>query len=523
MKNLPVLCKLIFLFAFLSGSAVAPAQTSPLYNSLPVGKYAVGFKIFTITDSSRISKPEYNYLGEKYAGDRTKKITIHLWYPAVPNSGTSRITYGDYCYNGRLTSTGDTISAVEKDQQLLNSRGSVERWFGKTTDDAWGRLLKTPMLASINARPGNEKFPLLVGMLRTISTSVTNELLASNGYVVAMVIDDQSRLDYPELYLYEIPDMQFTISYLQKHEAIDAGNIGTFGFSGSGFTQVLFAMNDYRVKAVADIESGIYMDGLFQRFSGSNYYIPSKLQVPFLHIFSRDLSKEEKYIGDFENKTRSSKRYRLLLNQPKLHHWDSAAEGYSSCIILQNRGTEQANIKKSFEIESYYLLNFFNAELKSDAAAQKFMSVKPDLGERQPALWDISILEPVTPSPDYDEFEEIIAKKGIKAAVDIFNNTFKNDTSTNLRQGFMLNALGSKFLRGKQYEEAIAIFKLNIQLHPEDANLHDSLAEACEAAGDKAAMKQSSRRVIDILAKKDTLNDFEKGLKASAEKRLKAK
>jgi len=142
------------------------------------------------------------------------------------------------------------------------------------------------------------------------------------------------------------------------------------------------------------------------------------------------------------------------------------------------------------------------------------------LGERQPTLWDISTLEPVTRSPNYDEFEEIIARKGITAALDIFNSTFKNDTSTNLKQGFMMNALGSKYLRGKKFEEAIDIFKLNTQLHPEDANFHDSLAEAYEAAGDKAAMKQPSQRVLDILRKKDTLNDFEKALKTSAERRL---
>ena len=195
------------------------------------------------------------------------------------------------------------------------------------------------MLAQADAEPLKEKFPLLIGMLRQLSTSVTNEMLASNGYIVAM-INEQNSSSFSESALNEIPDMQFAIAYLEKNESVDEEKIGTFGFSGSGFSQVLFAMCDYRIKAVADIESGIYMDHLYQDFSASNYYQPSKLRVPFLHIFSIDLSKQEKYIDDLKNKTKFATRYRLLLNQPALHHWDFAAEGFTASIFLNNRGEQ---------------------------------------------------------------------------------------------------------------------------------------------------------------------------------------
>ena len=47
----------------------------------------VGFRIITIIDSTRVTKPLYNYFGEKETGDRHRKISIHLWYPAKPNTG----------------------------------------------------------------------------------------------------------------------------------------------------------------------------------------------------------------------------------------------------------------------------------------------------------------------------------------------------------------------------------------------------------------------------------------------------
>lgn len=526
----PISCKSFFYsLAFVAGLITmplvligreAPVSAGSLYANLPVGKYAVGFKIITLSDYTRVDKPEYNYLGEKNEGDRARKITVHLWYPAADNASKQKLSFGEYCYNDLLLSTIDPVSPAEKNAKLTESRRSIEAWFGKTTDEAWKQLLKTPMLAQMDAVSVKEKFPLLIGTLRPLSTSITNEMLASNGYVVAMV-RDASFASFADAALNLIPDMQFAINHLVNKEPVDASKIGAFGFSGSGFIPVLFGMHDYRIKAMADIESGIYMEGLYQGLSGSNYYNPSKLRIPFLHIFSRDLSKQEKYIDEFEKKSKFSKRYRLLLNQPALHHWDFAAEGYVSCTVLNLRGTEQNNIKQSFEIASAYLLNFFNAELKGNPQSKIFLSAKPNLSQTAASLWDITTLDPLKPAPDKEEFEYIIKTKGIDAAVSTARSTIQNDSATNLLQDFVLNRVGYNFLTEKKFKEAIEVFKLNTELHPDDANLFDSLAEGYETDGDKENMKKNSQKVIDILKKKTTLTEFEKAIKETAEKRIK--
>jgi hypothetical protein len=510
---------IVIVLVFLYGSA-ALAQVNPVFENLPVGKFAVGFKIFTLTDDSRIVKPEYNYLGEKNEGDRRKKITIHLWYPAQKNTTKKKLRFEDYCYNNLLASTNEIIDKTQKEGQINGRRRSVEGWFGKTTDDAWKKLLETSMLAAGDAETAKGNFPLLVGMLRPLSTSITNEMLASNGYVVAM-IQQANFSSFAQSTLEAIPDMRFAIAFLDKNSGIDKNQIGTFGFSGSGFSQVLFAMSDFRIRAVADIESGIYMDNLFQNFSASNYYIPSNLRAPFLHIFSRDLSKQEKFIDEFATKTKFAKRYRLLLNQPALHHWDFAAEGYTASLFLNNRGEQKNNIRQSFEIASFYLLNFFDAELKHDAKAIGFLSGRPSLEQTQDSLWDISVLNAVKPAPDREEFEYIARTKGIEQAIAIVKDAVKEDTLSNIMQWFNLNSLGYTFLNERKFKEAIEVFKLNTELHPGDPNLFDSLAEGYELSGDKENMKSVSRIVMEILNKKDSLSDGEKGLKGNAEKRLK--
>jgi hypothetical protein len=511
--------RLFLLLILALATFVASAQKNIIYENLPLGKYAVGFKIITIIDDSRVDKPLYDYLGEKNKGDRRRRITIHLWYPAESNSGKRKLVYADYCYNNSFSTTDETISTGEKETQLAARRSTTERWFGSTTDDDWKKLIQSEMLAKMDAEPLAEKFPLLVGTLRDLSTSVTNEFLASNGYVIAM-IHSLNASSFAEAALNDIPDMRFAISHLLK-TALIGDDIGTFGFSGSGFSQVLFAMNDYRIKALADIESGIYVEGLFQALSASNYYDPAKLRVPFLHIFSHDLSLQEKYIDEFEKKTKFVKRYRLILNQPKLHHWDFAAEGFTSCIFLNNRGTAGNNIRHSFEIASVYLLNFFNAELKGDPSSQHFLSAKPELQLFPSSLWDITLYEAVARAPNTSEFEYIVRKRGINEALQIVRATIEEDTTGDIRKWFLVNMLGYKFLNEQKYADAIGVFTLNTELHPEDANLFDSLAEAFERSGDKENMKKNAEVVINMLNKKTSLTDTEKGLKTNAEKRLK--
>ena len=503
---------------FLGNFRIIHSQQNSIFEHLPVGKFAVGLRIITLADDSRVDKPAINYLGEKNQGDLRRHITIHLWYPCVPSNANYQLKYGDYCYNDQLKSSSDSLSTELRNNRLESARRSVENWFGKTSDNNWENLINAHMLAQSGATAIKGPWPLLIGILRPLSTAITNEILASNGFVVAMISSGING-SFAEAALFNIQDMRFAIASLQKEGMINE-DIGAFGFSGSGFSQVLFAMSDFRVKALADIESGIYMDELFQALALSNYYNPAKLRVPFLHIFSLDLSKQEKYFSEFESKSIFSSRYRLLLNQPKLHHWDFASEGFTASIFLDNRGSEKNNIRLSFEIACTYLLVFFEAILKRDERAVQFLGDKSVFKNLPSTLWDISYYPGMRPPPDRDELEHNIRVKGIDTALGIVNQTIRRDSSDNLWQWYVLNSLGYNFLNEGNYSAAIGIFRLNTELHPDDANLFDSLGEAYERSGDKENMKKMAANVINLLARKPSLNNNEKNLQHNAEKRL---
>ena len=512
---------------FLINGVLVEAQHSPFFENLPVGNYEVGFKIVTLTDRSRVSKPLYDYLGEKDTTDRYRKINIHLWYPAKSKSGKGQMTYGEYCYSSLLSHTMESISAEKKSGTLENQREFFQGNFGKVSDQDWAKLVQAQFLSRKDATPRLERFPLLIGMLRAVSTSVTNEILASNGYVVAMVSGGTiapASEDYQAGCAQEVVDMQRAIEYVSETGMINEGVIGTFGFSGSGFTQVLFAMQDFRIGALADIESGIYYEGLWEPLSASNYYDNRKLKAPFLHIFGKDMAKREKYFEEFHKKVFSD-RYHLLLNHSTLNHWDLATEGRASTTVLHTRGKYESPIRASFELTNYYLLNFFNSVLKNPTDLKRLANKTEKLNFPD-SLWSIQHYPAIPVPPEPDQFRAIIGSKGLDEAMVIARRALKSDSLAEFATAEQLNQLGYNLRKENKLREALVIMQFATELHPRLTWLWNNLSGMQESFGDKQEAIRSSEVVVRLLtdAKASNQRYSEKMLATSQDriKRLKA-
>jgi hypothetical protein len=493
--------KFFFILPALLLSSVLYAQAPAAFGRLPIGSYAVGFKIISFEDASRYSRPVKNYLGEIDTSSQRRKITLHVWYPANALKQDERMSLADYAVSRLQASVEKPIDIKETAKQVNNLKTQMTNFFGAVDSVAWKNCLATRLLARKNAMAAAGKYPLLVGTLRPFSTSITNEFLASHGFIVIMVCpgNSPSTLRTSSLgYIDDVQDMREAIRLGVQRLNANENVIGTFGFSGSGFAQILFAMGDFHPSAVADLESGIYMDGLWQTLSASDYYNPEKLRIPFLHIFSRDLSKQEKYFDEY-NRAKFSHKYRLLLNQPGMHHWDFATEGMMSCTLLGIRGARQANIQSSFEIANIYLLKFFQAELLNNKDAVDFLKQGNQLTNYNDTLWSITQFQALKPAPSVGEFMEIVKKKGIDYAIRELEEHVKEDSSTNMLDGFLLNRLGYDFMDKDQLKEAIAIFRFNIKAHPSEPNFHDSLLEALVADRQKDEAAVVYRKLVEAI------------------------
>lgn len=285
--------------------------------------------------------------------------TVDLWYPVTATHG-DRYTYRDYIL----------LHSEDSAQLALNSiRQTVQNFFGLASDSAWDALLSRSTFARKTATLPKTKLPLILGMLRPFSTTNTCELLASHGYVIAMISqvedfapDDSSnwnRQMRTELELYD-----GVIDQLAADGVIDKSKVGLFGFSGSGFSQAFYAMQSRRPKCIALFESGLFEKYLFDAVKNSGLYRPEKLKIPFLYFYNAYNDAKAQYRFEFD-KIAGLGKIKLLYADSTMHHWDFASEGFLSSVYLGNRQPDVAarQIKNYLNVNAR-VIDFFNKYLK---------------------------------------------------------------------------------------------------------------------------------------------------------------
>lgn len=320
------------------------AQPDPLISL--IGKHPVGFAQVQQTLS--------------VAGRGSTVCTVDVWYP-IASPLPERYIYKDYMLLRH--------DSTEAERTLRAVRQTVHAFFGKTTDSAWSAVLLRKTLAYKNARVPEGRYPLILGMLRSFSTTNTCELLASHGYVVAMIrqVDDfapddsihWNRQMRTELALYE-----GVIDHLAKDGVIDKSNVGLFGFSGSGFSQFFYAMQSARPTCLALAESGLYAEGLFEAVHRSGLYKPEHLNAPFLYFHNSYTDARNPYRREFD-RIPGAKKLKMLYRDSTMHHWDYASEGFLSSAYLGNRPPAVASQQlKNYLNVNARIIDFFNAHLK---------------------------------------------------------------------------------------------------------------------------------------------------------------
>jgi Flp pilus assembly protein TadD len=94
-------------------------------------------------------------------------------------------------------------------------------------------------------------------------------------------------------------------------------------------------------------------------------------------------------------------------------------------------------------------------------------------------------------------YEQLMAGK-LAEAVEGYKKTKKEKPLNAAVQEVRLNDLGYSLLQDKRVADAIAVFKVNVELYPQSSNVYDSLGEAYLANGDKELAAINYKKSVEL-------------------------
>jgi CubicO group peptidase (beta-lactamase class C family) len=93
---------------------------------------------------------------------------------------------------------------------------------------------------------------------------------------------------------------------------------------------------------------------------------------------------------------------------------------------------------------------------------------------------------------------EMLMVGKLEEAIEGYKKIKREKPLNNVVQESRLNDLGYSLLQSKKVSEAIAVFKVNVELYPNSANAYDSLGEACMMAGQKELAVTNYRKSLEL-------------------------
>lgn len=103
-----------------------------------------------------------------------------------------------------------------------------------------------------------------------------------------------------------------------------------------------------------------------------------------------------------------------------------------------------------------------------------------------------------TEIPTEEEFFDIIRTQGIARAVEVFQTAQKSHPEAIIFTEAAMNRLGYLYLNAGKIEDAIGIFKLNIEAYPDAFNTYDSYAEACMLQGETELAIENYKKSVEL-------------------------
>ena len=479
------------------------AETPPIWGNLSPGPHGVGFTAVEKYDYSRAFRPKTDYFGAMLEGERARPLQICIWYPAVTGPDDFTMVYGEYAFPYPTDESFMNILSNVHNREIM----ILLRQFNR--DRGILQELMSVKLAAVRDAPAAEgAFPLIIyhNGPSCVENAVLCEYLASWGFVVAGThslgmtslnpTPDQASLENL------IRDREFILAETRNRPYVDRNKLGLLGFLHGSFGAVIAALRNSDVDAVACLQSEFLNPDNAAYLTDNAFYDPTRLAVPLLQIYS-----ENEQIRDLSalDSLKYATIYKIKLNG--LRNYDFTHYGLMAAVTDQPDQPSAAVVQEGYKTICAYVRNFFEAELNKNQAGFKFLSdpaVQPAFDSN---FVTVAYRKGSELPPTAAQFVSIINEYGVPKGVEIFEKFRKLDPDLVLLQEAQFNALGYRSLQTNQLDDAVQLFRMNAETFPNSANVWDSYADGCVAAGDIKTATTCYKKVLEVLPNDPNLDD----------------
>jgi dienelactone hydrolase len=460
-------------------TTISYGQTSLKEIGLKGGKYQVGFKHYTLNDSTRTYRIHNEFNNQLIK----RPIPISIWYPAkIENSNSEQLTVLDYV----------EIFKEEEEWKDLPDYFLMD-WFQHLPNTPQNRVhLSEKVTAFPNSIPFNGKFPVIVYAPSYQASSIENfalfEFLVSNGFVVISSpsrgtetrwleggttkdMETQSR------------DVEFLLKEINKYENADLNNIALMGFSFGGLSNAITVMKHKNVNAIVSLDgTERYNYAILEK---SPYFNLDKFAIPYIHFAQKEIPEEVLKSDQIpaELNYRFQLKDSLKYSKAFSYRFHDLTHSYFSSfgVLFANRDKRQDKsddkIMASYKLLSEYTLKFLNATLKNDKYGKEFIENSPNKNGFSEPLISKELKQAKTREFNYKDFNDLAFKQGYQDLIPLYNETIAKHPKLELQEG-MLNTLGLRLVfNSKKIKQGVNVFLLALHIYPKSANLYDSLAE----------------------------------------------
>lgn len=491
--------RLLTLTCLIVITTITNGQTSLKKINLNFGNYNVGFKHYTISDSTRTYSRIYDYNNQKIP----RPIPISIWHPSNQDTnGKEQLNVLDYL---------EILKQEEEWEHLPNEQ--ILNWFYYMNTPENQNHLTELTNAYSGLEFADDKFPVILYAPSYQASSIENfaicEYLASHGYVV---ISSPSRgtetrwLSHNNAKEMETQakDVEFLIKEVGKFPRANYNKIAIMGFSFGGLSNIITQTRNDKINAVVSLDgTERYQYILLEK---SPFFEPNRIDVPYIHMAQKkipdEVLQEDNIPSELNSKFQlfdsitNSNTYKLKFNN--LTHSYFSTLG----VLFQQRDKRQD--KNDFEImESYnwisvYTLNFLNAYLKNDRSALRFIENNPSLNGIKEGLLTKESKKATIHKITFKDFNELALKQNYKGLYELYISIKTKNPSLEIPEG-NLNTAGLQLVFNPDTsEQGINIFLLATKLYPKSANLFDSLGESYLFLGNKEKAIENFKKSLNL-------------------------